>query len=169
MKRSVSTVLGWLVLMTSAYAQTPVRADFSGTWTFDAEATTASAQTAKMTPGPIFGDQFVAEQNAAVLTLKIAAGTLRVTAVYSLDGAVSRNLSPASGPGASPIEVTSRAHWEYDRLVITSHSESPDATGPMAVDSTRTMWIDNTGRLVIERTGTPAALVPSSRSVYAKQ
>jgi hypothetical protein len=31
------------------------------------------------------------------------------------------------------------------------------------------MWLDANGRLVIQRTGTPVSIVPSSRSVYAKQ
>jgi hypothetical protein len=37
------------------------------------------------------------------------------------------------------------------------------------VVSIRTIWLDEKGRLVIDRDGTPAPVVPSTRSVYKKQ
>ena len=169
MRRTVSTVLGLALLTIAAAAQTPAKPDFSGTWAFDQAATLENARVAQMQGGPIFGDAFIAAQTAAALTLNISAGTLRVTAVYALDGSASKNASPASAPGAATIEVTSRARWDADHLVITSNSQSPGPAGPVTVESTRTMWLDANGRLVIERTGTPREMVPASRSVYSKQ
>ena len=169
MRRVMSAVFGILLLAVALHAQETATPNLAGTWHFANDETVAAATAAKLIAGPIFGDEFVAEQSATVLTLKISAGSLRVTAIYALDGSVSKNTSPAAGPGAAAIEVTSRAHWDAGRLVITSSSQSPGPTGPVVVESTRTMWLDEQGRLVIDRTGTPASMVPSSRSVYAKQ
>ena len=169
MNLTLSVALGVVTAALAVSAQGTARPDFSGTWQFDAAATAADAKAANMAAGPIFGDSFVAEQTPAALTLKIAAGTLRVTAVYALDGSVSTNLSPGEAPNAPDIVVTSRATWDDRRLIITSSSQSPGKTEPIFVDSIRTMWLDANGRLVIQRTGTPAGVVPSSRSVYSKQ
>lgn len=169
MNLTLSVALGVVTAVFGASAQSAARPDFSGTWHFDAAATTADAKAANMAAGPIFGDSFAAEQTPAALTLKIAAGTLRVTAVYALDGSVSTNMSPGDAPNAPDIVVTSRATWDGSRLIITSSSQSPGQSGPVFVDSVRTMWLDAQGRLVIQRTGTPVGVVPSSRSVYAKQ
>jgi len=168
MQRTVSIVLGALLLSVAASAQTKAGPDFAGTWVFDQAATLANATAARMQPGPIFGESFVAEQSAATLTLRISAGTLQVVAVYALDGSVSKNVSPPAIQNAPAIEVISHAKWDAGRLIITSNSQSPSANGPVVVDSTRTMWLDATGRLVIERTGTPRTMVPPSRSVYKK-
>jgi hypothetical protein len=155
-----------LIAMTAS-AQT-VKPDFSGEWKYDPEVTAADAKSANMIAGPIFGDEFVAEQTASSLTFKIATDSLHVTAVYALDGSPSTNLSPGDTPVSPGIEVKSNAWWENGRLVITSTSQSPGKAGPV-VESIRTMWLDANGRLVIQRTGTPVSIVPSSRSVYAKQ
>lgn len=168
MKRTVSIMLGVMLFPMALFAQPPASTDFSGTWVFDQTATAENAIFAKMQPGPIFGDSFVAEQSATTLTLRISAGTLQVVAVYALDGSASRNTSPPAIQNTQPIEVTSHAKWHAGRLIITSNSQSPSANGPVVVDSTRTMWLDAAGRLVIERTGTPKTMVPSSRSVYKK-
>lgn len=165
MRRAMSLGLGVCLLTGSLYAEGTAYPDLSGTWVFDADATIAEAKASMVLSGPIFGDEFVAAQTAEALTLKISAGPLRVTAVYALDGSPSKNMSP----GAPPIDVTSRARWDGDRLVITSHSESPGPSGPVPVDSTRTVWLDGKGRMLIDRSGTPKDMVPSSRSVYTKR
>lgn len=143
--------------------------NFGGTWVFDADATKASADAAKMNGLPLFADTFVAEQDAKAFTMKVDLGQMVVTAIYNLDGSTSKNMSPPSVPGGAPIEVTSRARWNGAKLVVTSSSSSPGANGPVEVKSTRTLWFDAKGRLVIERFGTPRNMVPTSRSVYKKK
>jgi len=166
MRRLMMLGVGVCLLAGSIVADGRALPNFSGTWVFDTDATVASTAGDKVVlSGPIFGDLFIAEQTVQALTLRIAAGPLRVTAVYKLDGSASKNESP----GNPPIEVTSRARWDGERLVVASHSESPGATGPVAVDSTRTIWLNDKGQLVIDRSGTPKDMVPSSRSVYRKQ
>lgn len=165
MRRALTLAFGLCLLTGSVSARHAAVPTLTGTWVFDTAATSASIAGDKMSGAPIFGDLFFAEQTAATLTLRIAAGPLRVTAIYALDGSASKNMSP----GNPPIEVTSRSHWDGDRLVIVSHSESPGPSGPVPVDSTRTIFLDAKGHMVIERTGTPAEMVPASRGVYRKQ
>jgi hypothetical protein len=169
MKRALAVVCGVLLMTAMAAAQRGGARNFAGTWYFDQTATTASAAEAKMAAGPIFGEAFNATQTPTSLTLHITAGTLNVTAVYALDGSVSKNTSPPAMPGTAPIDIASVAKWDGDRLLITSTSQSPSANGPVDVKSVRTMWLDAQGRLVIERTGTPETVVASSRSVYKKR
>lgn len=161
----MTLALGLCLLTGSVSAHRAALPNLTGTWVFDAAATSTAIADDKVSGSPIFGDLFFAEQTAATLTLRIAAGPLRVTAIYALDGSPSKNTSP----GNPPIEVTSRSHWDGDRLVVASHSESPGPSGPIAVDSTRTIWIDAKGHMVIERKGTPPEMVPTSRGVYRKQ
>lgn len=157
-----------VTMLVAACAPAPV-ANFAGTWTFDPAATQTSATEAKMQPVAIFSTAFTAEQTAAALTLHITLGPSTVDATYKLDGSPSKNVSPPAVQNGQPIEVTSTAKWDGDRLSITSTSQSPSASGPVDVKSVRTMWLDANGRLVIERTGTPTIVVASSRSVYTKK
>jgi len=140
------------------------RPDFSGTWTFDQPRSMEK-------PGPdgrivlaaMLGDEFVAKQGSTTLTLTIPVGGQLVTAVYSLAGKETRNISPGN------IAVTSRAAWDARRLVIRSTSAGTEKGRPMTVRSRRVIWLDTDGSLVIERTGTPASVVTPSRSVYRKR
>ena len=157
----------------TVHAQQPKpRANFSGTWVFDADAT-QSAATAQRPGSNIFGESFVARQDANSLTLDItiAAGLPPVKATYGLDGKETKNASPPPAPGAAPIVVTATAKWDDDMLIVESKSQQPGSRGaPAVVDivSTRKMWLSN-GRLVIDRDGTPKNLVPSTRSVYSRK
>lgn len=178
MKRVAAMVIVGLALTAGLCAQAAkpasakpaaMRPNFGGTWIFDVEATKASANAAKMNGLALFMEAFDAEQDAKALTMKVNLGQMLVTAVYNLDGSVSKNMSPPGMPGAPPIEVTSNARWNGATLVITSTSSSPSANGPVEVKSTRKLWLDAKGRMVVERSGTPRNMVPSSRSVYKKK
>ena len=165
-----------LCAMAHGSAQAPkARPDFSGTWMFDDAATSAVA-TVERKGGPIFGESFVARQDARTLTfdITIAKGAAPVTAVYALDGTATTTVSPPQTNGGAPIIVTATAKWLGEKLLIESKSQQPGGRGPDApkvvnVVSTRTIWLDNDGRLVIDRDGTPKPVVPSTRSVYKKQ
>lgn len=157
-------------------AQTPKpHPDFSGTWVYDDPATLAVA-TVERKGGPIFGDSFVVTQTAKTLTfdITIIKGAAPVKASYALDGTETKNVSPPQTPGGAPIVVSAATKWSGDKLLIESHSEQPggqvkDAPKVVQVISIRTIWLDEKGRLVIDRDGTPAPVVPSTRSVYKKQ
>ena len=141
--------------------------DFSGTWEFDQAKSAQPGPDGQVMLAAVFGDEFTARQDATSLSLAIKAGTLRVDAVYKLDGSESRNMSP--GPsGQLDVEVMSRASWEVGKLVITSHSVSSIAGRNVPIETRRVLWIDAAGNLIIERTGTPASQVQASRSVYGK-
>lgn len=166
MKRVVAMMI--VVLALSGPSCAKAAPNFSGTWTFDIEATKASAAAAQMDGLALFMEKFSTEQNAKVFSMKVELGQMMVTAVYNLDGSVSKNMSPSGTSGADPIEVTSIAKWDGNTLVIASTSTSPSANGPIEVKSTRKLWLDAEGRLVIERSGTPTTIVRPSRSVYKK-
>jgi hypothetical protein len=149
--------------------------DFSGTWVFD-DAATGAVATVERKGGPIFGESFVATQTAKTLSfdITILKGAAPVKASYALDGTETQNVSPPQTAGGAPIIVKAATKWSGDKLLIESHSEQPGGPGPNApkvvqVISIRTIWLDEKGRLVIDRDGTPAPVVPSTRSVYRKQ
>lgn len=169
MRRIVFLTVMLLSTAVSACAQGPTRPSFAGTWVFDPEATKAAADAAKVNGLALFMEQFQAEQDAKAFTMKVDLGPMVVTAIYKLDGSVSKNMSPPSMPGQPEIEVTSNATWEGNTLVVTSVSASPSANGPVEVKSTRKLSLDAQGRLVVERFGTPANMVPTTRSVYKKK
>lgn len=144
------------------------RPDFSGRWVFDQAASIQASAVDRRIAAPMFGDEFIARQSPATLTLEIRSGPLTVTAIYKLNGSDSRNQSPAAEAGQAAVTVSSRASWDGDKLVIVSTSHSEVDGSPVPVESTRVMWFDGDGRLNLDRRGTPASLVPSTRSVYRK-
>lgn len=147
-------------------ASSPGTPDFSGTWTFDRARSSQPGPDGRIVIAPILGDECVVHQDRTALTLKIRAGMLNVTAVYSFEGE-SRNLSPA-GPGEADAVVTSRVSWDGDRLVILSSSTSVVGGREMRIETKRVIWLDERHDLIIERTGTPASEVTPSRSVYRR-
>ncbi len=173
MRRAAALLVMGLALSGAVLAQgakpAAAKPNFSGNWVFDPDATKASADAVKTNGLALFTEKFVGEQDDKAFTMKVDLGPMIVTAVYNLDGSVSKNISPPGMPGAAPIEVTSYAKWEGATLAITSTSSSPSANGPVEVKSTRKLWLDRQGRLVIERTGTPRNMVPPSRSVYTRK
>lgn len=165
---SIQILLSAALLCLSVVHPLPqVHPDFSGTWTFDRVGSSRPGPDGRIVIAPILGDEFLARQDSAALTLTIKVGELQVVAVYNFQGE-SRNVSPA-GPGQAAVPVTSRVEWTGDTLVILSSSTSSANGSEVRIDSRRVIWLDDGGdTLVIERTGTPAAEVTRSRSVYRR-
>ena len=153
-------------LALSVLLQAPVAtqppADFSGTWTLDAEKTMKPGPDGRVVMAPMLGERVVVVQSATSITLRITVQGNIVVAVYDLTGAESRNVSPGD------ITVLSRASWKGDRLMIESTSDSVEQGKPVTIRTTRVIWIDQGGDLIVERTGTPASAVTPSRSVYRR-
>jgi hypothetical protein len=143
------------------------RPDFSGAWTADEAKSTKTGADGVTRMALMLGSEFTARQDATTLTLQITAGSMHVTAVYSLDGSESRNTSPGNA-GEPNVTVVSRASWEGGKLVIRSTSASQSGGKTVTIESVRTMFLDTDGALVIDRTGTPASEVPETRSVYKR-
>ena len=123
--RRVATFLGTaaVVLMaTSVYAQAP---DFSGTWTLDAEKTTAANPNAGGGGGGhmgggggrMGGGPMVFKQDAKMLTITRTMGENQVVTTYNLDGSPSKNQTMGRG---GQMEITSTAKWDGAKLVVTS-------------------------------------------------
>ena len=143
--------------------QAPTRPDFSGTWTHDSKASTAGP----LGVAAMLGSRFTAKQDAKTLTLDISSPVGPVHAVYNLDGSPSKIVMP--GAAGEPGEmIVSLAAWEADRLVITTKSEETLDGRTVEMVTRRVISIGADGSLTLERSGTPASLVPTSKSVYRK-
>ena len=136
-----------LAVATLAWAQ---KADFSGTWTLDAEASGAPAGGGGGGGrgggrGGGLGQGGVVKQTADALTVERTIGENKVTSTYKLDGTESKN--SMMGRGGSPVESVSTAKWEGQTLVITTKMDM--GNGPQ--ESTQ-KWSVNGSVLTIETT-----------------
>jgi hypothetical protein len=122
-----------LAVATLAWAQ---KADFSGTWTLDPDA----SGTAAGAPGGGGGGMgrgggrggtlgmgpATVKQTADALTIERTVGENKVVTTYKLDGSESKNTM--TGRGGMTIESTSVAKWDGPKLVITSKQAMGDQT-----------------------------------------
>jgi hypothetical protein len=142
--------------------------DLSGRWKLDR---TKSADLALELPGravaAILGDECTITQSTETMTLDIIAGTLKVRAVYRLDGKPSENRSPGP-PGQPEIPIVSTVRWIADALHISTKSESVLNGATVPVSSVRKIWLTPAGDLGVERQGTPAEVVPPGWAVYTR-
>ncbi len=126
-----------LAVATLAWAQ---KADFSGTWTLDAEASGAPAGGAPAGGAPAggapggggggggrgggrggLGPGGTVKQTATELTVERTMGENKVTATYKLDGTESKN--SMMGRGGAAVEAVSVAKWEGPALVIVTKTD----------------------------------------------
>jgi len=112
-----------LAVATLAWAQ---KADFSGTWTLDAEASGAPAGGGGGGGGRGggrggLGQGGTVKQTATELSVERTVGENKVTATYKLDGTESKN--SAMGRGGAPVESVSTAKWDGPALVITTKAD----------------------------------------------
>ncbi len=125
-----------LAVATLAWAQ---KADFSGTWTLDAEASGAPAggapggrrSSAGGAPGGGggrggggrggLGPGGTVKQTATELTVERTMGENKVTSTYKLDGTESKN--SMMGRGGAAVEAVSVAKWEGPALVIVTKTD----------------------------------------------
>ena len=133
-----------LAVATLAWAQ---KADFSGTWTLDAEASGAPAGGGGGGGGRGggLGQGGVVKQTADTLSIERTVGDNKVTANYKLDGTESKN--SMMGRGGAAVEQTSTAKWDGQALVITTKMDM--GNGPQ--ESTQ-RWTVNGSVLTIETT-----------------
>ena len=141
--------------------------DFSGRWRIHADKSTALAREAKEQASPVFGEECVITQTADLLSLEIAIDTLKLEAVYRLDGKPSENRSPGA-QGQPEIPIVSTTRWAGDTLEIATKSESVLRGGKVQVTSLRRMWLTPDGDLAVDRHGTPSQVVSSAWSVYQR-
>ncbi len=107
-----------LAVATLAWAQ---KADFSGTWTLDAEASGVAAGGGGGGRGGGrggLGQGGTVKQTADALTVERTVGENKVTATYKLDGTESKN--SMMGRGGAAVESVSTAKWDGPALVITT-------------------------------------------------
>jgi hypothetical protein len=112
-----------LAVATLAWAQ---KADFSGTWTLDAEASGAPAGGGGGGGGRGggrggLGQGGTVKQSATELSVERMMGDNKVTATYKLDGTESKNTM--MGRGGAAVESVSTAKWDGPALVITSKTD----------------------------------------------
>ena len=136
-----------LAVATLAWAQ---KADFSGTWTLDAEASGAPAGGGGGGGGRGggrggLGPGGTVKQTATELSVERMKGDNKVTATYKLDGTESKN--SMMGRGGAAVESVSTAKWDGPALVITTKMDM--GNGPQ--ESTQ-KWTVNGSVLTIETT-----------------
>ncbi|HEX9563270.1 MAG TPA: hypothetical protein VF981_04835 [Gemmatimonadaceae bacterium] len=89
--------------------------------------------------------------------------------VYALDGSTSRNTVMI---GHAAAEQVSRAVWQGNTLVITTHHPVPDMGegGTQTAEVRQVLSLDSSGSLVVETTRVGLAAAPTrvSRTVYTK-
>ena len=137
----ISCVAIALALVAPAVRVVP---DFSGRWRFDADKSLRLAQEAKGYTGGILGEECVITQTVDALTVAIVIGTLKVEAIYRLDGKPSTNTSP--GPRGQPeIPIVSTTQWVGETLHITTKSESELDGIKVPVESLRKIWLTAEG------------------------
>jgi hypothetical protein len=112
-----------LAVATLAWAQ---KADFSGTWTLDAEASGAPAGGGGGGGGRGggrggLGQGGTVKQSATELTVERMMGDNKVSATYKLDGTESKN--SMMGRGGAAVESVSTAKWDGQTLVITTKTD----------------------------------------------
>ena len=160
-----------LALATVAWAQ---KADFSGTWTLDAE---ASGMPAGGAPGAgaagggqgggggrgggrggILGmGPATVKQTATDLTVESTMGDNKVTRSYKLDGTESKN--SVMGRGGQQMESVSTAKWEGPSLVIVTKQAMGDQTF-----ETTEKWSVSGSTLTVESTNARG----TTKRVYRK-
>lgn len=141
--------------------------DFSGHWRIHVDKSTALAREAKESASPVFGEECVITQTADAIALTIAIGTMKLEAIYRLDGKPSENRSPGAR-GQPDIPIFSTTRWVGDTLEITTKSESDLRGVKVPVESLRRMWLTADGDLAVDRHGTPSQVVSSAWSVYQR-
>jgi hypothetical protein len=141
--------------------------DFSGHWKFHTDKSAALAREAKEQASPVFGESCIITQTAELLSLQIAIDTLKLEAIYRLDGKPSQNRSPGSR-GQPEIPIISTTRWVRDTLEVSTRSESDVRGATVPVTSLRKMWLTAVGDLAVDRHGTPSEVVSSAWSVYER-
>jgi len=149
------TAIATLAVATLAFAQ---KADFSGTWTLDAEASGMAAGGGApgggapgggggggMRGGAMMAGPMTVKQTADTLTIERGTGETKTTSTYKLDGSESKNTM--MGRGGAAMESVSTAKWDGAKLTITTKQDM----GGQMVESSQA-WTVAGSTLTIETT-----------------
>jgi hypothetical protein len=128
-----------VLMATSVYAQTP---NFAGTWTRDAEKTTAmnpnagggGRGTRGGGRGGMGGGDITITQTATQLVMTRTFGENEIKTTYNLDGTPSKNMGMGRGGGAG-METTSTAKWDGAKLVVTTTVANGTQTLVLSMDA----------------------------------
>ena len=153
MKLARTGFIGAVVLAVASVAFAQAKADFSGTWTLDPEASGMQA-------GAGGGRQGGGRGMMGPMTVKVSGNTMTVeragmggntmTTTYKLDGTEAVNKQTMGrGENAREVETKSTAKWDGAKLVIST--QRPGQGGEMM--TTTETWSLEGGNLVIESTG----------------
>ncbi len=173
MRRNFLVVAVVLMFGAAASLAAQAKPDFSGKWVMDAAAAPAPPAGAPAGGGGGggrgggrgggggFGQEFMAKQDAKMLTITRMQGDATVTTVYNLDGTESKNMVAGRG-GGEPTAQVSKAVWDGAKLVVTTTINA----GGNNIEQKRVFAIEG-GNLTIETTqpgrdggpGTPTKLV----------
>ena len=114
-----------------------------------------------------WGQTFTLTQDATTLKVERAAGEATITETYKLDGSDSKNQMPGR-QGAPATEVTSKAMWDGDKIVITS-SRTVNMNGTdMKIDTKRVISMSGAD-LQIDSTTTGMGDTPQTSTVKYKK
>jgi hypothetical protein len=108
------------------------KADFSGTWTLDQDASGMAGAPAGPGGGGRGGGMAglgmgaTVKQTADTLTVERSMGGNTITTTYKLDGSESKNTM--MGRGGQQMESVSTAKWDGSKLVITSRVGENEST-----------------------------------------
>jgi hypothetical protein len=132
-----------VALAVAGYAQK--KADFSGTWTLDADKSEMAPTSGGGGRGGMMAGPMTIRQTADTLTIERQGPNGAITQTYKLDGSESENKMMGRG---GEMTVKSKAKWDGDKLVIESTREGQN--GP--VTNTATYSLQGAS-LVVENAG----------------
>ena len=95
-----------------------------------------------------WGQTFTVTQDAKTLTVERTAGEATVKETYNLDGSDSKIMMPGRQGGA-PTEVTAKANWEDNKLVIKAERTMNVGGNETKVETKREITLEADGSLKI--------------------
>jgi hypothetical protein len=136
---------------------------FAGTWALAGDAAAAPGGRGGGFGG--LGPEVTITQDAKVLTTSRTTPNGEVKSVYNLDGSESKNTT--AGRGGAPMESSSKAKWEGDKLVITTTS----SFNGNSFERTMALSMDSMGMLVVEATspGRGGGAPMTTKQMYTKK
>jgi len=205
MRRLTLLFAALAALLTHVSVTARATVDFSGKWVFDAEhssktqtvyggamtsgATTVMPTSREVPLTPVWGERFIAKQDATSLTISrtitpasMAMTTNGVTApqtkgdpitysvTYLLDGSERKNMIPSPTLGRPASEMTVTAAWDGDKLVTSTWSAA--ANGPVR-KVIRALHLNADGILLVDLTSPPMAgvapVASTTTTAYKKE
>jgi hypothetical protein len=147
MHKGIMTLAIAVLAATVAIAQ--AKPDFSGTWTLDLDRSemggTAGGDRPGRGQGAPLDAKFIVKQTASELSIDQQAGGTSNVTTFKLDGSESVNTGMRGG------EVTSKARWDGNRLIIESTQAMNTPGGGMTLETKEVRSLAPDGTMVVER------------------